>query len=109
MRICMNAFNSSPPTENMKLTSYALLFVTLAITPSWKLQAGSQTWSGTNPQGCKTVLIPRGAEISWRGIKGATTVQFFNTEGRCSTVYRTVQGVGEINASNNIYGFVVKP
>ncbi|KAJ5702280.1 hypothetical protein N7488_009828 [Penicillium malachiteum] len=104
----MNASNSSLPTVDMKLSTCALFFITLGTTSSWKLQAGSQTWSGANPQGCKAMLIPRGAEISWRGTQGASTVQFFNVQGSCSTVYRTVQGVGEINASNNIYGFVVK-
>lgn len=49
------------------------------------------------------------AEISWTGSKGARTLQLFNVQGKCNQVYRTVMGVGDINASNNIYGYMVKP
>ncbi|KAF3402022.1 hypothetical protein F1880_009767 [Penicillium rolfsii] len=92
----------------MKLSNWALYFSTLSAASGWKLQAGSQTWTGSTPQGCTAVNIPRGAEISWYGTQGASTVQFFNVKGSCSRVYRTVMGQGDINASNNIYGFIVK-
>lgn len=97
----------------MKLSTVAVPLMTLLavdMTAGWKLQAGSQHWSGTGPAppGCTHVTIPRGAQISWTGSKGASTVQFFNTQGSCNQVYRTVMGVGDINASSNIYGFMVK-
>jgi hypothetical protein len=92
----------------MKLSILALYFATICAASSWKLRAGSQTWTGSTPQGCTAVFIPRGAQISWYGTRGASTVQFFNVEGSCSRVYRTVMGEGDINASNNIYGFIVK-
>ncbi|KAJ5662056.1 uncharacterized protein N7477_009672 [Penicillium maclennaniae] len=96
----------------MKLSTVAaplmtLLAVDLAAAV-WTLQAGSQHWSGTKPQSCTPVDIPRGAQISWTGTNGASTVQFFTTQGSCKNVYRTVMGIGDINASSNIYGFVVK-
>ncbi|CAI7615542.1 unnamed protein product [Penicillium pancosmium] len=96
------------PTVIMKLSTWALYFTTLGPATAWQLKAGSQTWTGSTAQGCRTVFIPRGPQISWRGSRGANTVQFFNVQGSCSRVYRTVMGVGDINASNNIYGFVVK-
>ncbi|KAJ5089966.1 hypothetical protein N7532_008650 [Penicillium argentinense] len=92
----------------MKLSAWTLAAALLSTTSAWQLEAGSQTWTGSTPQGCKAVLIPRGTQISWRGSRGASTVQFFNVQGRCTQVYRTVMGVGDINASNTIYGFVVK-
>lgn len=91
----------------MKLS---LISTLLAGTSSaWKLHAGQQVWTGSSPQGCKAVTIPRGTEISWRGSPGAETLQVFNVKGSCSRVYRTVIGIGDINASNEIFGFVVKP
>lgn len=92
----------------MKLSTWALYLTTPCAATAWQLKAGSQTWTGSTTQGCKAVFIPRGAQISWRGSRGANTVQLFNVQGSCSRVYRTVMGVGDINASNNIYGFVVK-
>jgi hypothetical protein len=92
----------------MKLSTWAFYFTTVGTATAWRLEAGSQTWTGSTPQGCRSVFIPRGAQISWQGSRGASTVQFFNVQGSCSRVYRTVMGVGDINASNNIYGFVVK-
>lgn len=97
--------------STMKLSTVAVPLVTfLAVdmTSAWKLQAGHQVITGTKPQGCTAVNIPRGAQISWTGTHGATTVEFFTTEHTCSRVYRTVMGIGDINASENIYGFVVK-
>jgi hypothetical protein len=108
LRSHTNTFTSSPPTVNMKLPIWALYFATLSAASGWTLQAGSQTWTGSTPQRCKSVFIPRGAQISWQGTQGASTVQLFNVQGSCSRVYRTVMGEGEINASNNIYGFIVK-
>ncbi|PYI35603.1 hypothetical protein BP00DRAFT_422038 [Aspergillus indologenus CBS 114.80] len=93
----------------MKLATLAttvLLGTSTAI--AWELRANGQKWTGTKPQGCTTVNIPKGAKISWSGSSGARTLQVYNAKGSCSQVYRTVQGVGDINASNNIYGFVVK-
>lgn len=92
----------------MKLLNLSTYLLILGTATSWKLEAGSQTWSGSNPQGCRPVFIRRGTEISWEGSPGATTLQIFNVQGSCSRVYRTVIGEGDINASNNIYGFVVK-
>ncbi|KAJ5983956.1 hypothetical protein N7481_006055 [Penicillium waksmanii] len=95
----------------MKLFTWISLTALLGATGAWKLKAGNQEWSGTtlpNPA-CQSVLIPRGAQISWKGSHGATTVQFFNTKGSCKQVYRTVAGQGDINASNTLYGFMVKP
>lgn len=92
----------------MKLPIWALYLATLSAASPWKLRAGSQTWTGSTPEGCTAVTIPRGTQISWYGIEGASTVEFFNVKGSCSRVYRTVMGQGDINASNNIYGFVVK-
>ena len=96
----------------MKLSVLAapLISALLASTSSaWKLRSGNQEWSGVSPQGCTAVVIPRGAEISWRGSNGAETLEVFNVQGSCARVYRTVMGVGDINASNEIFGFVVKP
>lgn len=89
----------------------SLLYATalfLSTSSAWELRANNQVYSGTKPQGCKAIFIPRGAKISWTGSRGAQTLQVFNVQGKCSPVYRTVMGVGDINASNNIYGYVVK-
>jgi hypothetical protein len=108
-----NTFTFSLPTVIMKLSTWALYLTSLDVASAWQLivtqrNGNTQSWAGTNPQGCRTVDIPRGAEIYWQGSHGANTVQFFNVKGSCSRVYRTMMGQGEINASNNIYGFVVK-
>ncbi|RAH46635.1 uncharacterized protein BO95DRAFT_441878 [Aspergillus brunneoviolaceus CBS 621.78] len=94
----------------MKLTTLAITFLlgTSTTAAAWELRANGQKWTGTNPQRCTAVNIPKGAKISWSGSSGARTLQVYNMKGSCSRVYRTVQGVGDINASNNIYGFVVK-
>lgn len=92
----------------MKFLTWFSLTTLLGVTGAWELRAGSQTWTGSTPQACQAVFIPRGAKISWRGSRGASTVQFFNAQGSCRQVYRTVMGVGDINASNTLYGFVVK-
>ena len=92
----------------MKLFNLSIYYIILGSATSWKLEAGSQTWSGSTPQGCRSVYIRRGTEISWEGSPGARTLQLYNVQGSCSRVYRTVVGEGDINASNNIYGFVVK-
>jgi hypothetical protein len=92
----------------MKLLLWALYFASLSAASGWELHAGSRTWTGSTPQGCTAVFIPRGAQISWYGAQGASTVQFFNVAGGCNRVYRTIMGEGDINASNNIYGFIVK-
>ena len=95
----------------MKLAMLSTSFIALFLSTSsaWELRANGHKYTGNGPQGCTSIQIPRGAEIGWYGTKGATTLQLFNTQGKCSQVYRTVKGVGEINASNNIYGYVVKP
>jgi hypothetical protein len=95
----------------MKLFTWISLTALLGASSAWELKAGNQKWSGKTPPKppCQAVVIPRGAKISWYGTPGATTVQFFNTQGSCKQVYRTVAGQGEINASNTIYGFIVKP
>lgn len=96
----------------MKLSTVAvplMTFLVVDITSAWRLQAGREVLhTGTKPQGCTPVNIPRGAQISWTGTQGATTVEFFTTEDTCSRVYRTIMGIGDINASENIYGFEVK-
>lgn len=96
----------------MKLSVLSTSFLALFVSTSsaWKLRANGQVITGNAPtQGCKTIFIPRGAEIDWTGSNGARTLQLFNVQGKCNQVYRTVMGVGEINASNNIYGYMVKP
>jgi hypothetical protein len=96
----------------MKLAMLSAPFIALILSTSsaWELQAGNQVRTGKTPtKGCQAVYIPRGARISWTGSQGARTLQLFNTQGKCSQVYRTVMGVGDINASSNIYGYVVKP
>lgn len=108
-----NTFTSSLPTVIMKLSTWALYLISLDVASAWQLfvterNGNTQSLAGTNPQGCHPVDIPRGATIDWIGSRGANTVQFFNVKGSCRSVYRTVTGQGEINASNNIYGFVVK-
>lgn len=92
----------------MKLITLTSFITLLGFSEAWELRAGSQKWTGSTPQGCQAVLIPRGAQISWHGSRGASTVQFFNTQGSCRQVYRTVMGVGDINASNTLYRFMVK-
>lgn len=85
---------------------FALL---LSTTSAWELRTNTGIHiHGTHTQGCTTINIPRGASISWTGSNGARTLQVFNQQGKCSQVYRTVMGVGDINASSNIYGYVVK-
>lgn len=85
-----------------------MTFLAVDMASAWKLVSGQHAYSGTKPQGCTAVNIPRGAQISWTGTQGATTVEFFTTEHTCSRVYRTIMGIGDINASEAIYGFVVK-
>ncbi|KAJ5637807.1 hypothetical protein N7490_007686 [Penicillium lividum] len=98
----------------MKIYLLSTYLAALLVSSSsvWELQIrgqDAQTITGTGPtKGCKTIYIPRGDSISWSGINGARTLQIFNTQGKCTQVYRTVMGEGEINASNNIYGYMVK-
>ncbi|KAJ5527403.1 hypothetical protein N7513_011562 [Penicillium frequentans] len=66
---------------------------------------------GTGTQACKTLYIPRGAKINWVGTKGGQVLEVFTVytqQGKCSGSYRTVAGQGEINASSDVYGYVVK-
>ncbi|KAJ5340768.1 hypothetical protein N7541_009892 [Penicillium brevicompactum] len=93
----------------MKLSVISAIALLLSGSTAWELRANNQVYTGTAPQGCKPIFIPRGAKISWTGTKGARTLQVFNVQGKCTQVYRTVMGVGDINASNTIYGYVVKP
>jgi hypothetical protein len=95
----------------MKLATLSTSFIALLLTTSsaWELQANGHVYTGNAPKGCQSINIPRGSSISWTGSKGAETLQLFNVQGKCSQVYRTVMGVGDINASNNIYGYMVKP
>jgi hypothetical protein len=95
----------------MKLCILSTPFIALLLSTSsaWKLHANHQVITGSGPtKSCVNYYIPRGAEISWTGSQGARTLQLFNIQGKCSQVYRTVMGVGDINASNNIYGYMVK-
>ncbi|KAJ5809700.1 uncharacterized protein N7503_001918 [Penicillium pulvis] len=86
-----------------------LFALSLSTTSAWKLRTNTGIdIHGTHTQGCTAINIPRGASISWTGSNGARTLQFFTQQGKCSQVYRTVMGVGDINASSNIYGYVVK-
>ncbi|KAJ5775630.1 uncharacterized protein N7511_000641 [Penicillium nucicola] len=91
------------------MTSFLALFVSTSSALEWELQINRQPpIKGTGPKGCTPIVIPRGAQISWTGSNGGRTLQLFNTQGKCSQVYRTVMGVGDINASNTIYGYMVK-
>lgn len=94
----------------MKLTGSILLILCplVTFTSAWKLRAGSQEWTGSGPHPCTTVHILKGTQIAWHGSTGASTLQVFTT-GNCARVYRTVQGIGEINASEDIYAFDVRP
>lgn len=93
----------------LSLLSTSFLALLASTTSAWELRANNQVYTGTTPtQGCKPIYIPRGSKISWTGSNGARTLQLFNVQGKCNQVYRTVMGVGEINASNNIYGYMVK-
>lgn len=93
----------------MKFSMISAIALLLSTSSAWELRANNQVITGTAPRGCTSIFIPRGARISWEGSKGARTLQVFNVRGSCSQVYRTVMGVGDINASNDIYGYVVKP
>ena len=90
------------------LSTY-LLALSLSTSSAWDLRTNTGIHIHEQlPQGCKSITIPRGAQISWTGSNGARTLQLFTEQGKCSQVYRTVMGVGDINASSNINGFVVK-
>ncbi|KAJ5907466.1 hypothetical protein N7495_000148 [Penicillium taxi] len=82
----------------------------LSLCSAWELRINNQAtpYTGSKTQACQPISIPRGAKISWVGSKGATTLQLFNVQGKCSQVYRTITGVGEINASSDIFGYMVK-
>jgi hypothetical protein len=91
--------------------SVYLLAVLLSTSPTWELKTNTGIdIYGTGPQACKSLYIPRGAKIDWTGIKGGHILEVFTVyqQGKCSGSTRTVAGEGEINASNNIYGYVVK-
>ncbi|KAJ5920761.1 hypothetical protein N7466_009087 [Penicillium verhagenii] len=93
------------------LSSYLVASITQVTSSAWELRTSSgQIHTGTLPQTqCQTIFIPRGAQISWNGSKGAATLQLFDVPGKCNQVYRIVIGAGEINASNDIYAYFVKP
>jgi hypothetical protein len=95
----------------MKLSILSASFIAMLVSTSsaWELRVNNQPYTGNAPKGCTPILIPRGAQISWTGSQGARTLQLFNVQGKCSQVYRTVMGIGDINASNTIYGYMVKP
>jgi len=74
-----------------------------------KISTGTRI-TGTGPRACTPLYIPRGAEISWTGVKGGEVLEVFSVysqQGKCSGSTRTVAGEGEINASTNINGYVV--
>lgn len=100
------------PTMKFSFLSAYLLAVLVSTSPAWVLKTNTGIEiQGTGTQACKTLYIPRGAKINWTGTKGGQVLEVFTVytqQGKCSGSYRTVAGEGEINASSNIYGYVVK-